>query len=187
MTTLEQVEKLRERANITYEEAKNVLDSVNGDMLEALVKLENEGKVNPPNSNGVYCSTEQGEKGKEKKKQYYTPPDDDGIRFSQVMAKIGRLLAKIINKGNTNFMEVRRGDKTVLQMPLTVVVILLLVAFWAVIPLMIVGLFFNCRYVFVGKDIEKTPANMAMEKVSETADNFKEELKSDDKEKKDSN
>ena len=40
MATLEQVEKLREKTNLSYEEAKNVLDSVNGDLLEALVKLK---------------------------------------------------------------------------------------------------------------------------------------------------
>ncbi len=179
MVTLEQVEKLREKANISYEEAKAVLDSVDGDILEALVKLEGEGKVKAPSNNGSYSSTEQDSEEKQQKKQYYTPPDDDGMGFSQVMGKIGKCLAKIFNKGNTNFLEVRRFDKTILQMPLTVVGILLLFAFWVVIPLMIVGLFFNCRYIFVGKDIEKTPANSAMNKVAETADNIKNEVKTE--------
>ncbi|MEG1822821.1 MAG: DUF4342 domain-containing protein [Clostridiales bacterium] len=181
MATLEQVEKLREKTNISYEEAKEVLDSVNGDLLEALVKLENQGKVVPP-TNGTYNSQGQGEGQEKQKKQYYTPPDNDGIRFSQVMSKIGKIMAKIFNKGNTNFLEVRRFDKTVIQMPLTVVVVFTILAFWVVIPLMIVGLFFNCRYVFVGKDIEKTPANSAMNKVADTAENFKEEVKKETKE-----
>lgn len=179
MTTLEQVEKLREKANISYEEAKAILDSVNGDMLEALVKLENDGKVKPPVNNGVYSSTDTGSQDHQEKKQYYTPPEEHGMSFSQIMAKIGKFAGKLFNKGNANFLEVRREGKTILQMPLTVVVVLAICAFWVVIPLMIVGLFFNCRYVFVGRDIEKTPVNNAMEKVADTADSIKTEVMSD--------
>ncbi len=38
MVTLEQVEKLCERANISYEEAKVALEETNGDILEAIIK-----------------------------------------------------------------------------------------------------------------------------------------------------
>ncbi|MDO4542392.1 MAG: DUF4342 domain-containing protein [Bacillota bacterium] len=185
MTTLEQVEKLKEKANISYEEAKAVLESVDGDILEALVKLENEGKVNPPANNGTHSSTEGGSEENKEKKQYYTPPENEGMNFSQIMGKIGKCIAKLFNKGNTNFLEVRKAGKTILQMPLTVVVILAICAFWVVIPLMIIGLFFDCRYVFIGKDIEKTHANNAMNKVAETAENIKNEVKTDNEEKKD--
>lgn len=181
MTTLEQVEKLREKADISYEEAKAILDSVNGDMLEALVKLENQGKVKPPVNNGVYSSTDAGSQDHQEKKQYYTPPEDNGMSFSQIMAKIGKFAGKLFNKGNSNFLEIRKDGKTILQMPLTVAVILTICAFWVVIPLMIIGLFFNCRYVFVGKDIEKTTVNNAMEKVADTANTIKTEVMSDTK------
>lgn len=179
MTNLEQVEKLRERTNLSYEEAKKVLDEVDGDILEALMKLEKEGKVKSPEK-GSYSSAQKEEEFHQEKKQYYTPPDNDGVRFSQVLKKIGRFCGKILKKGNTNFLEVRRFDHTIIQLPLTVVALLVIIAFWAVIPLMIIGLFFNCRYVFVGKDIETTSANKAMNKVADTADNIKTEVMKDD-------
>ena len=40
MDILEKVEALREKANISYEEAKNILDEANGDLLEAMVLLD---------------------------------------------------------------------------------------------------------------------------------------------------
>ena len=46
MEHLEKVEKLKEKANVSYEEAKAALESCDWDILDALVKLESEGKVN---------------------------------------------------------------------------------------------------------------------------------------------
>lgn len=42
---LEQIDQLRQRANVTYEEAKTALEACNGDMVEALVYLERNNKV----------------------------------------------------------------------------------------------------------------------------------------------
>jgi hypothetical protein len=42
---LEQIETLRERANVSYEEAKAALETCNGDIVEALIYLERQNKV----------------------------------------------------------------------------------------------------------------------------------------------
>ena len=47
MEHIEMIEKLREKAGITREEAADALTRANWDMLEALVILEREGKVKP--------------------------------------------------------------------------------------------------------------------------------------------
>ncbi|MGL5417146.1 MAG: DUF4342 domain-containing protein [Clostridium sp.] len=41
--TLEKVDQIRERANLSYEEAKRILVEADGDVLEALINLEKEG------------------------------------------------------------------------------------------------------------------------------------------------
>jgi hypothetical protein len=60
---LEQIEMLRERTNITYEEARQALELCNGDMVEALIYLERQNKVkeNKTNSNeiGFFASVKQ--------------------------------------------------------------------------------------------------------------------------------
>lgn len=43
--TLEQIDLLRKRANVSYEDAKEALEKFEGDIVEALVYLEKENKV----------------------------------------------------------------------------------------------------------------------------------------------
>ena len=58
MATVEMVDKLRGRANVTYEDAREALDSSGDDILEALIWLEKNGKVAPPRAG--YYSTDAG-------------------------------------------------------------------------------------------------------------------------------
>ncbi|SHK04142.1 DUF4342 domain-containing protein [Paramaledivibacter caminithermalis] len=43
--TLEQIDLLRKRANVSYEDAKEALEKFEGDIVEALVYLEKENKI----------------------------------------------------------------------------------------------------------------------------------------------
>ena len=45
--TLEQVEALRARAEVSYEEARAALEDSGGDLLDALISLERAGKLRP--------------------------------------------------------------------------------------------------------------------------------------------
>ena len=45
MEHIEMVEKLMEKANVSYAEAKQALENNNWDMLDALIELERQGKV----------------------------------------------------------------------------------------------------------------------------------------------
>jgi len=50
---LEQIDELRKRANVSYEDAKNALEQSSGNIIEALVYLEKQNKIKPeeePNS-----------------------------------------------------------------------------------------------------------------------------------------
>lgn len=44
--SLESIEMIRERAQVTYEEARAALEQCNDDVLEALIYLEKRGKIN---------------------------------------------------------------------------------------------------------------------------------------------
>ena len=45
MELFEKVEKIRNTANVSYEEAKEALEAANGDLLDAMIYLEKNGKV----------------------------------------------------------------------------------------------------------------------------------------------
>ncbi|HBR33541.1 MAG TPA: ubiquitin, partial [Firmicutes bacterium] len=65
MVNFEQVQKLRDRANISYEEAKKALEETNGDLLQAMINLEKQNKIKAPEAGGYYNSQgeQQGGKG----------------------------------------------------------------------------------------------------------------------------
>ena len=48
MASLETVDKLRDRTGVSYDDAREALDSSDGDVLDALIWLEKNGKIEPP-------------------------------------------------------------------------------------------------------------------------------------------
>ena len=54
--TLEQVEKLRARAELSYEEARALLEKCGGSVLDALIELERQGKAAAPEDGGAWQS-----------------------------------------------------------------------------------------------------------------------------------
>ena len=183
MATIEQVEKLRERAKVTYDEAKTALDASGEDILEAMIYLERQGKVEPPQNGGYYNSKNQAEPEKENSKNNGEENTKNGETFSNTVGKIFRWCKKVVVKCNVNLFEVRRNDQVIISIPGTILILLLIVAFWLVIPLIIIGLFFNCRYSFKGSDIEKTGVNRIMDTAADAAEKFKKDITEDHEDK----
>lgn len=171
MATLELVEKLKEYANVTFEEAKTALDACGDDLLEAIVYLERQGKVVPPRNDGYY-STKQAQEhadayGKESR----------GESFGDLMRRFWNWFRGLLHKSCANKFEVLRNGKTIMCIPVIVLILLLVCCFWVTLPLLIIGLFFNMRYQFRGEDIEQTPVNDVMNSVAEAADSLIQEVK----------
>jgi hypothetical protein len=89
------------------------------------------------------------------------------------MRSFARFCAKLIRKGNMNSFEISKNDESWITLPVTVLVLLLIVAFWITIPLLIVGLFFGFRYRFTGPDLGENPVNGAMDSAAHMADDLK--------------
>ncbi|MFA5524761.1 MAG: DUF4342 domain-containing protein [Tissierellales bacterium] len=182
MVTIEQVEKLRQHANISYEEAKEALLETNGDILEAIVNLEKQNRIQAPEGEGYYNSGSRHQNAIENcgGQNYKRESNEDkGSSFKELMGRFFRWCGEIINKGNRNSFEVMRGDEKVISIPVTVLAILLLFMFWVTIPLIIVGLFFGYRYMFIGPELGKEDVNRAMDSVADAAENLKKEVKGD--------
>lgn len=181
MVTIEQVTKLREYADISFEEAKAALEETNGDILEAIVNLEKKGKINAPKGGGNYSTASEGDKtqqdaaGTGAKQQ----PEKDSASFGELVGRFFRWCGRIIHRGNINSLEVSRNNEKLMSIPVTVLVLLLIFIFWITIPLMIIGLFFGYSYRFAGPDLGRDNVNKAMESVSEAAENFKKDVKGD--------
>jgi len=177
MATLEQVEKLCAMANITYAEAKAALDAANGDLLDAIIYLEKQGKVQAPTGGGYYSSvktmdvqTETSGENSRNKQQY---DKNDEHTFSSFLKKACQFCLKIIRKGNANSFEILSGGEIKAAFPITVLALLLIFAFWVTIPLIIIGLFFGLRYRFIGPDFGSNKINQAMDNAADAAQDLK--------------
>jgi hypothetical protein len=177
MTTLDQVEKLRAMANVSYDEAKTALDATNGDLLEAIIYLEKQGKVTTPSGGGYYSSEKPADTGAVPYKNagWDKQTNSDGGILS-LMKKFGSFCLKMIRKGNANNFEVLMGEEVKTSVPVTVLSLLLIFAFMITIPLIVIGLFFGMRYRFTGPDCSGKTVNDAMNSAADAAINLKKSM-----------
>lgn len=89
--TLEQVDQVRERANVSYQKAKEVLEQTDGDVLEAIVLLENE-------------------------KPHMDKFSQNASDFGNEVIKA---LKDLMKSGNVTRIVVEKDEKTVMNIPVT--------------------------------------------------------------------
>ena len=173
MDNFEKVEKLREHANVTYEEAKEALESSNWDILDAMIYLEKKGKTKESQRAEYSTKTERcvGEVINDRH-------EEQKSNFKESMHRFARWCSRILEMGNTNSFCVEKDGKEIFKVPVTVLILLLLFAFWVVLPLLIIGLFLNMRYHFQGPDMHAVDLdiNKAMDSAANTAENIKNEF-----------
>ncbi len=163
MDNFEKVEKLREKANVTFEEAKAALEEANGDLLDAMIILEKQGKADP-------------------QKESYSTKEERGIIVVDEPEKSERKrgnaftdkLKVLWHKSCENYFVIERNDEVIVNLPIWVFVLIVLFTWHISLAAMIIALFLGCRYSFRGASEMKT-ANEVCEKVSEAADKVKEE------------
>ena len=177
MIDMDKVEKLRAKTGISYEEAKAILTETDGDILDAFILLEQRGKV-APEQETAKANTSQYQS--EYTEAEYTTAEsassyqkkvrsEDSVSFGELVGRFFKWCGRIINRGNQNSLHVSRGDEEILSTPVTILVILLLLAFWIVFPLLIIGLFCGFRYHFTGPDLGTDRVNRTMNTVSDSA------------------
>lgn len=128
MTRLEQVEQLRARAHVSYDEAKKALDEAQGELLDALILLETQGKVAPS--------------------QTLVPRQKEvkPCHLNQGLEKAWRFCLDIFDVGNRAGLVVEKEKTNRLRIPLTVLLLLLIFAPWLTVPMVLVGWVLGYQY-----------------------------------------
>ena len=173
MKKIDMVEKLKNKFNISYEEAKFALETTNWNMLDAVVYLEDLGRIKKPLIS-TYFTNEHKETPKEaliEVKEYKSKKKDN------IFENFFESICQIIDKGNNIFFIIRRKERTLVRLPITVMILLLLFAFWVIIPLFIIGLFFEMEYSLSGYNMENSDINKLFNSLSHFANNIKNENK----------
>ena len=170
MDNMEKVEKLRERANVTYEEAKQALEENNWDLLDAMVSLEKQGKTREPGQTSYSTSYEE-------QKNYLPVKEtiEEKNRKKPREHRLRGLIRKFARICRDNSFHVTRNGNDIIHVPVYVLELLLLFFWKELLVIMVISLFFNVRYHFEGKD-ELVNANRFMNSASDMADRVKEEF-----------
>lgn len=178
MENYEKVEKLRERANVSYEEAKEALENNNWDILDAMISLEKSGKTK---GTGQAAYSTQGTPKYEGVMEGGVEPECKQT-FSDACRRFGRFCVRVIKKGCTNYFYITKEGKEILAIPVIVLILAFIIAFWLVLILLVIGLFFDLHYHFRGPNIKAVDLNKAMDSAAETARQMKEEFQNRDTE-----
>ena len=191
--TLENVEKIRERAGVSYEEAKAALVANNGDVLETLIYLERQGK-SPTADKGGFYSTKSGAASEDPCDLVLMPQKGKGHGKNQKdtwgkvwvwsFDDVWQAFRDVLRRSISNQFEVWRADRLITSMPVLVLILLVVPFFWCTLPLLIVGLFFGFHYRFRGPDLGKDAVNKVMDSVSATLEDVTENIKKEFRDKK---
>ena len=176
MTDFEKVEKLVQKANVSYGEAKAALEKAGGDLLDAMIILEREGKAQAPRQSS--WSTEY-----EQQTQYVSVPvtveedrrsyDRDAQRQER-KEKVKKGFGNVFNFLSRNYLIIKKNGEIVFKLPLWAVILIFLVAWHISLIAVIVSLFFGVTYSFKG-EADLSGANTVMDKASSAAEKVKEE------------
>lgn len=142
--TLEQIDELRNRVNVSYEEAKQTLEKNDGDLIKSIIELE---------------------KKKGRKDEYKGS-------FTNFTNKL--LALKMSVKG--------KNGSTLMDVPLVLVLLTFIMAFWAVIFLLLLAILTSCK-IKIYKDKNSADINSLTKNMKETVDKIKvksEEIIKDD-------
>lgn len=170
----EMIKVLMEKANVSYEEAEEVLKECDFDLLNSIIYLERKGKIKNNGNNIIEIAGESKEENTKENKENHKMKNG-GI--GKIIGRIFKFMRKAISKGNINYFEARKENKRPIKIPLTISAFLLIIGFWPITIILLVGLFLGYRYSITGPDINTNKVNNIFDKASESADNIKNDFK----------
>ena len=172
---LEKAQVVHDKTGASYEEAREALEACDYDVLDAIVWLERRGKAKTQTASYTTTVTEEDVTTTEMSQaqsDYERATKDGG--FTKALNSIFDFLKRVLRKSvDVSFVAERHGEQ-VLSMPVLLLVLILIFAFWIALPLLIVGLFFDFRYHFDG--IGPVNINDVMNKASDGAEALKKDV-----------
>lgn len=127
--TLEKIDMIMQRANVSYKEAKEALEKHDGDILEALIELESEQKINNRNANREH----------REERRYHHYQRDFWTEFSEGAKDLYK-------KMTANNLVLSSKEKQYMDIPMIVAFILVLVTLPASLFLLILPYCFGMRF-----------------------------------------
>ena len=143
-TGLEKVELVRSKTGVSYEDAKRALEASDGNVLDAIIWLEHEGKAHTTTASYSTGAADGGQAQGTNSPEMIRAQQEyqQSSRKTDLWETIKRVLQNSIDY---KFVAIRRDGDQLMNLPVLVPIVGLFV--WgATIWLLIVGLFFGVRY-----------------------------------------
>lgn len=167
------IDKLIDNTGITREEAERSLTYNQWDILETMVYLEKQGRIERQNPSVFYTNEAHEEyntaENNDSDKEFATEDFTKKRKFDGVFEAV----CKFIDTGNNIFLQFKKNDKVLLKLPITVIVVLLFFTFWFTIPLMVIALFFDIELSLSASRIDKKNINKINKVLMELSRNIK--------------
>jgi Transcription factor homologous to NACalpha-BTF3 len=119
---LEKIELVKDRTGVSYREAKEALEATDGNVVDAIIKIEDEINVKV------------------------------GTKISDNGAKVIEKIKEAVKKGNVSKIQVKREEEILLNIPVTVGVVGTVLAPWLTVIGSIVALGVKCDIVLLKED-----------------------------------
>ena len=175
MDNYQKVEQLVNKAGCSYEDAKTALESCGWDMLDAVISLEREGKINKE------TSEQKAEEPIEIIPEVYSEKTDDDAGSSGKADGKQKREHKLWNRIKSilirnRMVVLKNNGQQIMDLPIVIPVIALIAFFWATLIVAAVAIVFGCRFHFEGEDLGKTNINSTMDKAADYADKVRSDL-----------
>lgn len=164
--TLEKIDSLRERANVSYAEAKEALEQNEGNMIDAIIYLEQENKT-------VYDRAKREEhRSRERvrqtaRKEKCKTNADDFVEISK----------KVVNSLNETRVVMYNDDRVVFDISATIALIATAFLFPFTASVFVLGLLLGNRFKIVRKDKKSDALNSVLNKAADLTKNVSDSLK----------
>lgn len=162
------VEKLKNKTNITYDEAKEALEKSNWDILDAMVLLEKEKKIETP-AVSVYFTNDS----KIDEEENYDIAKIEKSNRKRSSNGIFEFICDVIDKCNNTFFVIKKNERVIVKLPMTAMILLIFFSFGTLVILYIVALFFEIDFSIVSRDIKTDKVNNIFNEISKYAKEIK--------------
>lgn len=174
---LEKVELVREKTGVSYEDARAALEQTDYDLLDAIVLLEQQGKTSKHSASSSTAHADDDSNTQMVEAQLIYENDTKRMGFEEKFNRLFVWIQNLLRRSlDIKLVATKHGVQS-FSIPLLLVILLLILAFWIVLPLLVVSLFFDFRYHFEGIGSITVDLNDLSQKASDTADYIKREAK----------
>ena len=183
MDNFEKIEQLVNKTDCSYEDAKATLEGCGWDMIDAIIKLEKEGKVKKESA--AYTEKPAAEakpipeitldvKGHSSGNQDSTGNAGSSEKASKEKFGLWQKFKRMMSKNR--LVIIKNNGQQLADLPIWIPIVALICFFWATLILAVIAMVFGCRFHFEGEDLGKININDTMDKATDYAEKVKNDL-----------